>query len=89
MHGQSKFKDGNVLSGSTLRRLRLITIYIPSAVKDCVTTTHRFYRVGLLKNPRLGKCSQNRKMVLHFYGKTKTAITSSKISVDPNFEHRL
>jgi hypothetical protein len=44
----------------------------------------------LLKISSLGKCSQNREMVWHFYGKTMIAIISSKqISLDPNFEHRL
>ena len=32
-----------------------------------------------------GKCGQNRKMVWHFYGKTKTAITSSKNQFRPQF----
>ena len=47
--------------------------------------THRFYRVPLLKVSRSGKYSQNRKMVWHFYGKTKTAITSSKNQFRPQF----
>jgi hypothetical protein len=34
---------------------------------------------------RLGKCTQNRKMVWHFYGKTKTAIISSKNQFRPQF----
>ena len=45
----------------------------------------RFYRVPDLKTPPYGKCSQNRKMVWHFYGKTKTAITSSKNQFRPQF----
>ena len=47
--------------------------------------THRFYRVGLLKTPPYGKCSQNRKMVWHFYGETKTAIISPKNLFRPQF----
>ena len=47
--------------------------------------THRFYRVGPWKTPPYGKCGQNRKMVWHFYGKTKTAITSSKNQFRPQF----
>jgi hypothetical protein len=46
---------------------------------------HRFYRVGLLKTPPYGKCGLNRKMVWHIYGKTKTAITSSKNQFRPQF----
>jgi hypothetical protein len=34
-------------------------------------TAHRFYLVPVLKIPPLGKCTQNRKMIWHFYGKTK------------------
>ena len=47
--------------------------------------SRRFYRVPVLKTPPYGKCGQNRKMVWHFYGKTKTAITSSKNQFRPQF----
>jgi hypothetical protein len=47
--------------------------------------THRYYRVPLLKVSRSGKCTQNRKMVWHFYGETKTAITLSKNQFRPQF----
>jgi hypothetical protein len=50
---------------------------------------HRFYRVGLLKTPPYGKCSQNRKMVWHFYGKIKTAITSSKNQFRPQLRAQI
>jgi hypothetical protein len=57
----------------------------PAADVSKILYAHRFYRVPLLKVSRLGKCTQNRKMVWHFYGKTKTAIISSKNQFRPQF----
>ena len=45
----------------------------------------KFYLVPLLKISPLGKCSQNWKMVWHFYGKIKIAIISSKNQFRPQF----